>query len=249
MLLFTGTHLTEQAFRAVADLCKKRLFVPAAVYFADSTLEQAYAAGRLHRHRVEPIFGPAQLGAGVTRLLERAVPVVRSGVVYTLGVADGLGERLLALLDRDPAMLTATPNDLARELGISRSGLYRGLRAARLPPPGAFQALFRLWPGMLRIAVGGRGDDAEFEAGCPHYLAFRRAVATHFRLTIREIRELADSPALLRRWAIHQTRHQPRHQGPQAGMVEPGAPPSMVATRARRIRGSAGVGAVWIELR
>jgi hypothetical protein len=227
VLLFTAAHLTDRGFAAIVGLRRKGFFVPAAVYLEGAPVERVHFAGRLHRHGVHAIFTRDELGIGVETLRGRAALVVRGGIAHMLGVSGGVGERLLALLDGDPAMLTASPDRLAHALGISRSGLYRGLRAARLPSPGALQALFRLWPGLLRIAQGGRGEDAAFEAGCPHYLSFRRAVATHLGLTIREVRSLADPRALLQRWARH-----------HAAARWSESPPSM-ATRSRRRRGGA----------
>src|SRR6185503_19677807 len=101
--------------------------------------------------------------------IERAAPLVGAAIARMLPMPGGIGERLLALLETDPSMIGATPQRLAVALGTSRSALYRGLQGEGLPPPGELQALFRLWPGVLRIWSGGRGVDAAVEAGCPHY--------------------------------------------------------------------------------
>jgi hypothetical protein len=208
VLLFTSIHLTEPVRRSIVELRKKGYFVPAAVYLPDPSLELAHFAGRIHRHGVEPIFGDADLDPAVERLLARAAPGLGSLIANGLGVTSGLASRLLALLEADPRMHSAPPSRLADALGASRSALYRALRSARLPPPGELQAFFRLWPGLLRIKAGGRGEDAAFEARRPDYPAFRKAVARHLGMTVFEVRRAEGAGALLRRWAAHHTHRQ-----------------------------------------
>lgn len=203
-LLFGVEHLGEEGERAILGLRRKGFFVPAAVHLDGAGPAEVHRAGRLHRHGVEPVFSRAELEPAIGRLAARSEPLLHAALTRVLRVGRGTGDRLLSLLDDDPEAWSAPPERLARSLGTSRSGLYRALRTEGLPPPGAIQALYRLWPGVLRIARGGRGEDAAFEASCPHYLAFRRAVATHFGLTIRDVRTLGDPAALLRRWALHQ---------------------------------------------
>ena len=212
VLLFTSRYLNESVRRSVVELRKKRYFVPTAVYLPEPAPLLAHWAGRMHRHGIEPIFGLAELRSGVAQLLERAEPLVGGEIARLLGVS-GVGERLLVLLENDPETLAAPPDRLAGWLGMSRSTLYRGLQAVGLPPPGELQALFRLWPGVVRIMEGGRGEDAAFEAGCPHYSSFRKAVATHFGLTIREVRRAERPRAVLHRWAAFQG-HAARSGGP-----------------------------------
>jgi hypothetical protein len=208
VLLFTSKHLNDDVRRSIIDLRKRRQFVPAAVYLLDPNPAAAHFAGRLHRHGIEPIFGPADLRKGITQVIERAAPLVGAAIARMLPIPGGIGERLLALLESDAEMIAAAPQRLALALGTSRSALYRGLQNEGLPPPGEIQALFRLWPGVLRIWSGGRGVDAAVEADCPHYPSFRKAVATHFGMTIREVRRAEGPAALLRRWTAFQRQAQ-----------------------------------------
>src|SRR5688572_30661923 len=208
LLFFTSKYLNDDVRRSVIELRKRRYFVPASVYLVDPNPLAAHFAGRMHRHGIEPIFGPSDLRRGVAELLDRAAPLVGAAIARMLATPGGVGERLLALLESDPTMIAASPQRLAHALGTSRSALYRGLQNESLPPPGELQALFRLWPGVLRIWSGGRGVDAAVEAGSPHYPSFRKAVATHFGLTIREVRRAESPAALLRRWTAFQRQAQ-----------------------------------------
>ena len=208
VLLFTSRYLNDDVRRSIIELRKRRQFVPAAVYLLDPNPAAAHFAGRLHRHGIEPIFGPPDLRKGIAQVIERAAPLVGAAIARMLPIPGGVGERLLALLESEPEMISATPQRLAAVLGTSRSALYRGLQNEGLPPPGEIQALFRLWPGVLRIWSGGRGVDAAVEADCPHYPSFRKAVATHFGMTIREVRRAEGPAALLRRWTAFQRQAQ-----------------------------------------
>src|SRR5262245_57959332 len=122
--LFTSKYLHDDVRRSIIELRKRRQFVPSAVYLLDPNPAAAHFAGRLHRHGIEPIFGPADLRKGVAQVIERAAPLVGAAIARMLPMPGGVGERLLALLESEPSMIAATPQRLAAALGTSRSALY-----------------------------------------------------------------------------------------------------------------------------
>lgn len=200
LFLFTARELHPDVRRTVVALRRRGYFVPAAVYLGSPAPVLAHLAGRLHHHGVHSIFGALELEHAVRALLRRSPPDLRAALARVLDLGPGTGTRLLALLERRRELVDASPERLAAELGCSRTALYRALRAAGLPPPGSIQALYRLWPGVMRIVTGGRGSDAAFEAGCPHYGSFRKGLVTHFGMTIGQLRAAGSTQAVLHRW-------------------------------------------------
>jgi hypothetical protein len=205
LLLCAGSVLDPHAPTTFLELRRKGLLIPTAVYLERPTAALSYIAGQLYRHRVQTIFGAEELEIGVAMLLRRSTHDLGEALLCQLGTGSTLVRRLLELLDRQHELSFEGPDKLASELRCSRSALYRALRSAGLPPPGAVQTLYRLWPGVIRVVAGGRVGDAALEARCPHYHSFRKAVLTHFGLTIGQLRSAPDLDSVLRRWVdFHQ---------------------------------------------
>jgi len=204
-LLCTGSLLGPGSPKTFLELRRKSCLVSAAVYLERPTPALSYLAGQLYRYRVQTIFGTEELEMGVRVLLRRATHDLGQSLLRKLGAGPTLVRQLLETLDRQHELSVERPDLLASELRCSRSALYRALRSAGLPPPGSIQALYRLWPGVVRIVTGGRGVDAAVEAHCPHYHSFRKAVWTHFGLSIGQLRAAPDLDGVLRRWVdFHQ---------------------------------------------
>jgi hypothetical protein len=205
-LLCSGSLLGPGAPETFRELRRKSCLISAAVYLERPTPALSYLAGQLYRYRVQTIFGAEELEMGVRVLLRRATHDLGQSLLRKLGAGTTLVRRLLETLDRQHELSAERPDRLASELRCSRSALYRALRSAGLPPPGSIQALYRLWPGVVRIVAGGRGADAATEAHCPHYHSFRKAVWTHFGLSIGQLRAAPDLDSVLRRWVdFHQS--------------------------------------------
>jgi AraC-like DNA-binding protein len=206
VMLFTSDELSEDVRRSLIKLSIRGYTVPSAVLIRDLKPSVVHLAGRVHRHDVRPIFGMEDLDAGIGVLIARAGRPLSSRLERVIRTSNATWRSLIGLLEADRSCHTASPEKLAAKLGVSRSGLYRRLRQAGLPSPHAVQELYRLWPGVQRVVGGGSGEDAAFEADRPHPTAFRRAVARHFGMSLKALREVGDLDRVLKRWVAHQIR-------------------------------------------
>jgi methylphosphotriester-DNA--protein-cysteine methyltransferase len=112
---------------------------------------------------------------------------------------------MIRLFAAGGAALLEPSERVAQNLNVSRSKLYRSLKANRLPGIGRWQMLFRLMQAAEVLSQGGSSEDAAFRASLADDRSLRRAFVTHLALTLAGVRGQSNWKRLVDRWIERNT--------------------------------------------